>query len=382
MEKKKIRGLDRETSMLGHGIMRLVTAEDGTVNMQESIDLIRYGIDHGITYIDTAYTYHGGRSEMIVGKALKDGYREKVILADKMPIWLAKTEEDLERFFSKQLQRLDVEYIDMYLIHNIIKPNWRKTQKLNVLSFLEQKKAEGKIGNIGFSFHGDLELFREVIDAFPWGFCQIQLNFLDKDIQAGLKGLEYAREHGVDVIVMEPLKGGRVTDRIPPTVQKLWDEAKEKGIIEADRTPAKTAFKWVASQPGVVQILSGMNSKEQIDENIAIFSDAELFSISREESELIDKVAAEYNRLIKYQCTRCEYCLPCEKKLNIPGIIEYLNSWYAFEKNPSTATEYINWTAPGHHASDCIGCGKCEENCPQSLPIIQIMKEAAEEFGQ
>lgn len=382
MQYRKFKNAEKENSLLGLGVMRLAADENGEIDREASVELIRYAIDNGINYIDTAFTYHGGWSERIIGKALKDGYREKVLLADKMPIWLAKTEEDLDRFFEKQLKRLEVEYIDMYLVHNIIPANWKKTQKLNVMSFLEKKKAEGKIGHIGFSFHGDLKLFKEVIDAYPWEYCQIQLNYLDKDEQATLKGLEYARERGIDVIVMEPLKGGRITDKVPPSVQAIWEKAKADGIVPADRTPAEWAFRWVAGQPGVSLILSGMNSYEQLDENIALFSSDDIFELTEQEEAVISEVAAEYNSKIKYQCTGCEYCLPCEKKINIPGIIDYLNNWYAFDKNPSTKGEYEQWVPEGHHGSDCIGCGKCEEKCPQSLPIAAIMAEAAEQFGK
>lgn len=384
MIKEKFNCLDIETSLLGLGVMRLMTDEEMNVDEEYGINLIRYAIDQGINYIDTGYTYHGGKSEVIIGKALQDGYREKVIIADKLPIWLAKTEEDVAKFFEEQMERLGQNEggcIDMYLIHNIIPANWKKTKKLNVLPYLEQKKAEGKIGHIGFSFHGDLALFKEVIDAYPWEFCQIQLNYLDKDIQAGLEGLKYAREKGVDVIVMEPLKGGRLTDKVPASVQTIWDDAKASGAIEQSRTPAKTAFKWVAAQEGVKLILSGMGNRQQLDENIAIFSDENLKTLGEGEQITIDKASDEYNRLIPYQCTACEYCMPCEKKINIPDVIDYLNNWYAFGQNPSTKIEYTTWIPEGHHGSDCIGCGQCEAKCPQSLPIMEIMKTAAKEFG-
>lgn len=382
MQYRKFRTADKETSLLGLGVMRLVQDENGNIDQQGAVELIRYAIDRGINYIDTAYTYHGGCSEKLIGKALRDGYRERVILADKMPIWLANTEEDVERYFKEQLRRLDVEYIDMYLVHNIIPSNWKKTKELNVLPFLERMRAQGKIKHIGFSFHGDLDLFMEVIDAYPWEFCQIQLNYLDKDEQATLKGLKYARERGIDVIVMEPLKGGRITDKIPPSVQQIWDRAKASGKAPQDRSPAEWAFRWAASQPGVSLILSGMNSYEQIDENTTIFSKDDISQMSSTEQAVLDEVAAEYNRRIKYQCTGCEYCMPCQKKIGIPDVIEYLNNWYAFDQNPSTKTEYITWLDEGEHASDCIHCRKCEEKCPQRLPISEIMAEASEVFGK
>ena len=180
---------------------------------------------------------------------------------------------------------------------------------------------------------------------------------------------------------MEPLKGGRLTDKIPAPVKEIWDDAKANCAIEEDRTPAKTAFKWVAAQEGVKLILSGMGTKQQLDENIAVFSDENLKVLGEDELAAIDAASAEYNKLIRYQCTGCEYCMPCEKKINIPDVIDYLNNWYAFGQNPSTKIEYTTWIPEGHHGSDCIGCGQCEAKCPQSLPIMDIMKDAAREFG-
>ncbi len=382
MQYKKFKKSDKKTSLLGMGAMRLPQDEEGRANRDEGIELIRYAIDQGINYIDTAFTYHGGMSERILGQALKDGYREKVIVADKMPVWLIKSDEDVSRYFEKQLKRLELECIDMYLVHNIIQANWQKTKKYNVLAFLDEMKKQGKIKHIGFSFHGDFALFKEVIDAYPWEFCQIQLNYLDKDQQATLAGLEYARERGIDVIIMEPLKGGRITEKVPPTVQAIWDKAVASGAVPADRSPAEWAFKWVASRPGVSLVLSGMSSRKQIDENVAIFSKDDIDEMSEGEMAVLDEVSLEYNSKIKYQCTGCEYCLPCEKKLDIPYIIEKLNSWYAFGKNPSTKLEYKTWIAEGYHASDCIHCHECEKKCPQGLPISDIMLDAEEQFGE
>lgn len=380
MEYRKFKTLDKETSLLGMGVMRLPMDEQGRVNNQEGVELIRHAIDSGINYIDTGFTYHGGMSERIVGMAMKDGYADKAIVADKLPIWLCKEESDLDRYFDKQLKRLDMDCIDMYLIHNIIPANWKKVQKFNVLDWVTKKKEAGQVKHIGFSFHGDLELFKEVVDAYPWEFCQIQLNYIDRNEQATLEGLEYARNKGIDVIVMEPLKGGRLTDKVPQSVQDIWDNAAKTGALPSDRTPAEWAFKWVCAQKGVSLVLSGMSSIEQIDSNVEIFSKKDIDQLTQEEQAVIDEVTAEYNSKIKYGCTGCEYCLPCPQKLNIPGIIDYLNVWYAYDKNPSTKYEYTTWmTAFG---SDCVGCGQCEEHCPQSLKIIDIMKDAVSQFGK
>lgn len=375
MQYRTFKKLDREVSLLGMGAMRLPETEDGQINEPEAIDIIRSAIDAGINYVDTAFGYHNGKSEGLVGKALRDGYREKVLLADKMPIWLAKDEEHMKEMFQTQLERLDTDYIDMYLVHSVNKPNWKRIKKLNLMPFLEEMKAAGKIKHIGFSFHDSYEFFEEVLDSYPWEFCQIQLNYMDKDIQAGVKGLKLAAEKGLSVIIMEPLKGGKLTTGIPPTVQELWDNAPVK------RTPAEWGFKWLANMPEVTLILSGMSSREQLQQNIATVSAADLNVLSDKERELIDKVSDEYNRLIKYSCTGCEYCLPCPQKLKIPDLIDTLNEWNIYGQNPATKMEYIEWVPEGRHASDCISCKACEKKCPQGLPVAQIMKETAEIFG-
>ena len=375
MQYRTFKKFDKEVSLLGMGTMRLPETEDGQINEPEAIDIIRSAIDAGVNYVDTAFGYHNGKSEGLVGKALKDGYREKVLLADKMPIWLAKDEEHMKEMFQTQLERLDTDYIDMYLVHSVNKPNWKRIKKLNLMPFLEEMKAAGKIKHIGFSFHDSYEFFEEVLDSYPWEFCQIQLNYMDKDIQAGVKGLKLAAEKGLSVIIMEPLKGGKLTTWIPPTVQELWDNAPVK------RTPAEWGFKWLANMPEVTLILSGMSSREQLQQNIATVSAADLNVLSDEERELIDKVSDEYNRLIKYSCTGCEYCLPCPQKLKIPDLIDTLNEWNIYGQNPATKMEYIEWVPEGRHASDCISCKACEKKCPQGLPIAQIMKETSEIFG-
>ncbi len=364
-----------KVSLLGLGTMRLPLAEDGSVNEKEAIELIRAAMDSGINYVDTAYTYHGGNSEKILGKALKDGYRERVILADKMPIWPAKDEEAMRKIFDRQFERLDTDIIDMYLVHNITVPIWKRVKKLNLLPFLEEKKAEGKIKHIGFSFHDKFQLFEEVIDAFPWEFCQIQLNYMDKDFQAGVKGLKYAASKGLSVIIMEPLKGGRLTNSIPPSVEKLFSEAAVK------RSPAQWAFKWLAAMPEVSLMLSGMSDRKQLEANVEIMSMKDLCLLTEEEAAMIDRVSDEYNKLVKYSCTGCQYCMPCPQKLEIPKLIGHYNDWFIYDKNPSTAMEYRTWIPDGRHASDCIGCGACEEKCPQSLPIREALKKTAELFG-
>lgn len=377
MQYRKFNAIGQDVSLLGVGAMRLPTLEDHTqIDEAAAIDIIRTSIDAGVNYVDTAYTYHGGNSEILVGKALKDGYREKVLLADKMPIWMAKDEEQMKQIFFHQLERLDTDYIDMYLVHSIDVPVWRRVKKLNLMPFLEEMKAQGKIRHIGFSFHDTFEFFKEIADAYPWEFCQIQLNYMDMNFQAGVDGLKYAASKGLDVIIMEPLKGGRLTDATPPSVQKLFDEFPIK------RNPAEWAFKWLASFPEVTLVLSGMKAAEHVKDNIRILSAEDVGVLTDEEHALLERVSAEYNKLIRYSCTECGYCMPCPQKLEIPRLIRYFNDWNLYEQNPSTKLEYDTWISPGRHASDCVGCGACEEKCPQHLPIVQALKETAEAFGQ
>jgi predicted aldo/keto reductase-like oxidoreductase len=344
------------------------------VDEAETVRMIRAAIDRGINYVDTAYMYHDGMSEVATGKALKDGYREKVLLADKLPLWMAKTPEDMERIFNDQLKRLDVDCIDMYLVHSVSAPVWKRAVKYNAIDFLEKKQAEGRIKHIGFSFHDDFEVFEEVLKAYPWDFCQIQLNYMDTDFQAGVKGLKLAGSMGIPVIVMEPLKGGKLTDVLPQSIKDFWDQA------EVKRTPAEWALRWVADFPEVLTILSGVSTMEQADENIRILSEADPGSLTEAEHKLIQNVADEYNNLIRYSCTGCQYCMPCPVKINIPDIIGRYNDWFVYEGNEKIMSDFKMWVNPKAMPSVCEECGACEAHCPQHLPVPEIMKKAKEIF--
>ncbi len=368
--------INERTSLLGLGGMRFPTLENGEVDEAEAIRMIRHAVDSGINYLDTAYTYHGGKSERIFGKAFKDGYREKILLADKLPIWLVKEEADVRRFAEEQLERLETDCIDLYLVHAVNEADWKTTRECNVLPIMEELRAEGKIRYIGFSFHDKYELFEEVIDYYPWDFCQIQLNYMDTKFQAGLAGLEYAASKGIGVVIMEPLKGGRLTDAVPDQVQKIWNEA------PVNRPPVEWAFKWLAARPEVTTILSGMSSMEQLDQNIRLFSKEDLPDLTSGELARIERVAEVYRGLIKYGCTECRYCMPCPSGVAIPRLIRFINDWNAYEKNPSLKEEYLTWMDDTELASSCVRCGHCEEHCPQKLPIMDIMGEIVEAFGR
>ena len=376
MQTRTFEKIGQKVSLLGLGAMRFPCLENGEVDEAEAIRLIRSAIDQGINYVDTGYTYHGGKSETIIGKALQDGYRQRTLIADKLPIWLVESEADTERFLNEQLSRLDTDVIDMYLIHCIDEDGWDRVKKHAVIPTLERMKAQGKIRSIGFSFHDEYALFEEVIDAYDWDYCQIQLNYTDTEFQAGIKGLRYAASKGMGVVIMEPLKGGRLTDAVPQQIQALWDRAPVK------RTPAEWAFKWVASQPEVTIILSGMSTMEQLQQNIDLFSRSDLADLTVEEQVLILKVADLYRSMTKYPCTECRYCMPCPNGVLIPRLIRYYNDWCAYEHNPKLKEEYLEWQEPSEHASNCVKCRACEKHCPQHLPVMQIMDEIVDAFGR
>ena len=372
MQYREYKNTGEMLSLLGFGTMRLpvINGNEGIIDEEEAIDMIRYAIDKGVNYVDTAYMYHEGKSEIVLGKALKNGYREKVFLADKMPMWWTKAAGGIEALFEEQFQRLGVTKIDYYLVHNLTKSIWQHAKDAGLMPFLEEQRDRGRIGKIGFSFHDDLETFKKIVDEYPWEFCQIQLNYMDKEFQAGVEGLKYAGSKGIPVIVMEPLKGGKLASFIPDTVKKVWDEADIK------RSPAEWAFRYVADFPEVLTILSGMSRFSDIDENLRILGEAKPQSLTDKEKILIDEAAAEYNKLIKAACTACRYCLPCRVDIDIPHVMDLYNQWHIYKAKRTSKREY-GLIPAGKRPSDCISCRQCEEQCPQHLPVSDIMREMA-----
>ena len=286
-------------SILGFGCMRLPVKEDGSIDEERATMQLRYAIDHGVNYVDTAWPYHGGQSEPFVGRALADGYREKVRLATKLPSWLIEKREDMDTFLDAQLAKLQTDRIDYYLVHALVGELWDNVEKLGVADFLDKAKADGRIRNAGFSFHGAGEDFGRIVDAYDWDFCQIQYNFLDEKNQAGTKGLLYAASKGLGVIIMEPLRGGNLTRNVPPAVQEIWDEAPVK------RTPAEWALRWIWNHPDVTVVLSGMNDESHIRENIRVAGEAYPHSLNEAELQLVQRVEKKYRELLKVGCTGC-----------------------------------------------------------------------------
>ncbi len=365
------------TSVLGFGCMRLPVLEDNPDQIDEdmAIAIIREGIDSGINYIDTAWAYHGEQSEPLVGRALKDGYREKAYLATKLPSWLINTREEMDHYLNEQLKRLDTEYIDFYLVHTLNKKHWPRLTANGLFDFLNAAKQDGRIKHIGFSFHDELPLFKEIVDAFPWDFCQIQFNYMDTAYQAGLEGLRYAAGQGLGLVVMEPLRGGNLVRNIPDDIMGLWKHSKWP-----ERTPAEWALRYVMDMPEVSVVLSGMGNAEEVRENIHTAQVAVQNHLTAEEKEVIESVASEYKNRTQVNCTQCGYCMPCPFGVDIPRAFYMLNNAYIYSDLQAFKTRYQALVRSGNQASLCQACGACEQACPQHIEIIKTLKRLVADF--
>jgi predicted aldo/keto reductase-like oxidoreductase len=366
-------------SALGFGCMRL-PMKGQVIDEERAISQIRYAIDHGVNYVDSAPPYHGGESEKVLGKALLDGYRNKVKIATKLTPFLLNNAEDMEKMLSVQLQKLQTDHIDYYLLHGLDAEYWKKMQEFQALEFLDKAKADGKIVNASFSFHGSLKTFKEIIDAYDWTMCQIQYNFLDEKMQAGHAGLKYAAARNVAVMVMEPLRGGSLASNLPNEVQRFYDDAKVK------RSPAEWALRWVWNHPEVTVVLSGMNDEGQIIENIKTAETALPRSMGPEELATVKMVADTYRKLLKVPCTGCQYCMPCENGVNIPGNFHVYNELHMQGDEQRSRAMYAMWLMGGLNgkradAELCKACNKCQERCPQHINIAENLKAVAMELG-
>jgi predicted aldo/keto reductase-like oxidoreductase len=366
-------------SILGFGCMRLPLLPGGDpskIDEEFATKLIRYAIDEGVNYIDTAYPYHGrgmataGQSEPFVGKVLKDGYREKVKIATKLPSWLIGSWADMDKYLNEQLKRLGTDTIDFYLVHALNDVLWNKVKDLGITEFLDQAIRDGRIKHAGFSYHEKQEYFNGIVDAYDWSFCQIQYNYMDEEFQAGRKGLDYAAKKGLGLTIMEPLRGGKLAVNLPADVQKVFDQADIK------RTPAEWALRWVWNHPEVSVLLSGMNSMEQVVENIKVAQNAEENSFTDKENGIIEQAKNIFKQRIKVNCTACGYCMPCPEGVNIPECFSLYNNYYMFGREEA----YNFFLQPQQRASNCIECNQCETLCPQSIMISQELKNVRAVF--
>jgi uncharacterized protein len=368
----KVPGL--RVSVLGFGCMRLPTRNHDVARIDEdqATSLLREAIEGGVNYVDTAYPYHAGASEPFVGRALAGPWRARVQLATKLPVWLVTKESDWERLLDEQLRRLATDRIDFYLLHALDVGRWDTVRRLHGLAAMERAKADGRIGHLGFSFHDSLDCFKTIVDGYDaWEFCQIQYNFLDAEYQAGTAGLEHAAKAGLGVVVMEPLRGGGITRDVPDAVQRIWARAKTQ------RSPAEWALRWVLNRPEVVTVLSGMNSRAQLTENLACAEAARAGLMTAEELALIGEVATFYHGKTKVPCTTCGYCEPCPSGVAIPDVFSMYNSSAMFDAKAPAATLYQNLLVrAGCGADACTECRACEAKCPQGIAIAEKLKEA------
>jgi predicted aldo/keto reductase-like oxidoreductase len=368
--------LDWKPSALGFGTMRLpIIGEDpSAIDEQQAITMLRAGIDGGINYVDTAYPYHGGKSETLVGKALQEGYRAKVHLATKMPSWLIESQADMTARFEEQLQRMQTDHVEFYLLHALDAGRWHKLRDAGVLEWVHERIREGRIGHLGFSFHDTNTVFREIIDAYQeWTFCQIQYNFLDEETQAGTDGLHYAASRGLGIVVMEPLRGGKLAAP-NAEISAMWDTASTK------RSAADWALDWVWNHPEVSLLLSGMSTLAQVQQNLDAAGVSATGMLAPGELDLIARVRDAYNALIRVPCTACSYCMPCPQGVNIPGMFQLVNEGSMFGSWDAQRKRYAQMKSEGSSAESCIRCGACEDKCPQHIAIRDELAGVTEQL--
>ncbi|MGE5597766.1 MAG: aldo/keto reductase [Bacteroidota bacterium] len=372
-----------QVSALGFGAMRLPT-EGGRIDEAEATRMLHRAIERGVNYVDTAYPYHGGTSETFLGRALKDGYRERVRLATKMPSWLIQSAGDFDRYLDEQLARLQTDYVDFYLLHSLNKGSWQKLRDLGVCEWAEKAIGQGRFRYSGFSFHGDRDAFRQIVDEYDWAMCQIQYNYMDVENQAGIGGLRYAAAKGLAVVVMEPLLGGKLVGP-PPSIQAVWDSAARK------RTPAGWALHWLWNQPEVSCVLSGMSTMDQVEENLALADESRAGLLTDDELALYERVRVKYKELAAIPCTGCGYCLPCPQNVDIPGNFGIYNEGLVYDKPHASRGQYSWWKRAYEvqktmdrdiRAANCVQCGQCEAKCPQGIPISRWMPLIHEVLGE
>ena len=380
MEYRRFGRLNWSVSALGFGCMRLPTVKRGSkerIDEPEAIRMIRHAIDMGVNYIDTAYPYHEGKSEVVLGKALRDGYRDKVRVATKSPVWDIKRGSDFDKYLDEQLSRLRMDSVDFYLFHGLGKDRWRNVVlKHGLLKRAEAALDDGRIRHIGFSFHDDFKTFKEIVDGYAhWDFCQIQYNYMDIKSQAGTRGLKYAASKGLGVVIMEPLLGGRLAN--PPK--------DIKSLLRAGSTPhsaSDLALQWLWTQPEVSVVLSGMSTMAQVKGNLRSAEKSGIGSMGKRDQVLVDRIRVKYLEKVPIGCTRCMYCMPCPNGVDIPGNFELYNQGFIHEDMKTSRTTYARFFDEKERAGSCKNCKECEEKCPQKLPIPELMAKVHAELSK
>ena len=362
MEYRLMERLEERPSLLGFGCMRLPTVPDsnGVVDEAKTKEMIGRAINAGVTYFDTAYPYHSGQSEKVLGRVMKNWDRKQYLLATKLPLWLIKSRDDVERVFAEQLERLQTDYVDFYLFHGIGKERWQMMKDLELIPLLEQYQKQGKIRHLGFSFHDDYEVFEDVMNARQWDFCQIQLNYMDENFQAGLKGCRLAEKLGVPIIVMEPVKGGSLAT-LPEDVAAYFCQQ------DPSKSIASWAVRWAAGAPAVKVVLSGMSNMEQVEDNIKTF--ASFHPLNEQEQKTVAKVVEAIRARVKNGCTGCQYCMPCPFGVDIPRNFAVWNEHAMYQNDRHARYMYQTVLTEEQRADHCQKCGACETKCPQKISI-------------
>lgn len=373
MEMRKLDRLGIETSLLGFGCMRFPVTADRAIDEAEAEKMLDKALASGVNYIDTAYPYHGGASEPFVGRVLKKYDRHAFYLATKLPVWKVEKTEDIEAIFREQLERLQTEYIDFYLMHAMNKERWDKMLRLGCIEVLKRLQREGKIRYLGFSFHDEYAVFEEILQYRDWDFCQIQLNYMDTDEQAGMKGYQLAAKKGIPLIIMEPVKGGSLAN--------FADDLNDKfRAMDSGASPASFALRWVGSLPNVKVILSGMSNMAQLDDNLNTFS--HFRPLSAAEQQGISEIVDIMNSRVQNGCTACRYCMPCPFGVDIPGSFKVWNNYHMYQNYQMVRNSWENEIGEAHQPKNCVKCGKCEQVCPQKLSIRDDLERVQTDLEQ
>lgn len=371
MRYRKFGKLDWEASALGFGIMRMpiLDKDYSRIDEDRAMKMVRGAIDKGVNYLDTAWNYHRDSSEGFLGRVLSGGYREKVRIATKMPCWLVEKPEDLDRFFETQMERLQIDHIDFYLLHALQRDWWDKMKGMGYLEWAEKKISEGKIGHLGFSFHDKYPLFKRIIDDYDnWTLAMVQHNYMDAEREAETRGIRYAGEKGLAVIAMEPLRGGQLAKEPPPEVGEIFRNTRPEW------SSAEWGLRWLWNQEEIALVLSGMSAAEQVDENIRIASETYPGCLSAAETKAIDLVREAYGARAGIGCTDCRYCMPCPEGVAIPFVFDYFNIAKMYD-DLGTAQAHYAFLDEINRADRCTACGRCMEHCPQHLEIIDLLRE-------